>query len=216
MANRIITFSQDPIQKRLQDNPLEVFIDVDMIADPNVLYTYDYIQKELSTYCKVLATEGESDVSAIANDISANDVTKVSGPIALFNELTAAQYDRHQIPHFNNYKISRLANVNAIRNSLKNIFSWIPGQRVLLPEFGSNLRKLLYEGITEYNVEQIITEIKRVVTQWEPRVQIQQIYDASTVDDHENNTVHLKITYVIPGLSDKQFEYEYVQQVNSN
>ena len=66
-------------------------------------------------------------VSAIANDICANDVTKVSGPIALFNELTVAQYDRHQIPHFNNYKISRLANVNAIRNSLKNIFSWIPG-----------------------------------------------------------------------------------------
>jgi len=51
------------------------------------------------------------------------------------------------------YMLNRLANVNAIRNSLHNIFSWIPGERVLLPEFGSNLRKLLYEGITDYNVE---------------------------------------------------------------
>jgi len=30
MGNRIITFQQDPIQKRLQENPLEVFLDVSL------------------------------------------------------------------------------------------------------------------------------------------------------------------------------------------
>ena len=98
--------------------------------------------------------------------------------------------------------ISRLVNVNAIKNSLDNIFSWTPGERVLLPEFGTNLRKLLYEGITDFNVEQIVAEIKYAVSRWEPRVQVTSVVDVSSVEDHENNTVHLKVIYTIPGLSD--------------
>ena len=101
-----------------------------------------------------------------------------------------------------NFTIDRLVNVNAIRNSLDNIFSWTPGERVLNPEFGTNLRKLLYEGITDFNVEQIVAEIKHAVAQWEPRVQVANIVDVSTTEDHENNTVHLKVIYTIPSLSD--------------
>ena len=102
----------------------------------------------------------------------------------------------------NKCTIDKLVNVNAIRNSLDNIFSWTPGERILNPEFGTNLRKLLYEGITDFNVEQIVAEIKHAVAQWEPRVQVANIVDVSTVEDHENNTVHLKVIYTIPGLSD--------------
>ena len=98
--------------------------------------------------------------------------------------------------------ISRLVNVNAIKNSLDHIFSGTPGERVLLPEFGTNLRKLLYEGITDFNVEQIVAEIKYAVSRWEPRVQVTSVVDVSIVEDHENNTVHLKVIYTIPGLSD--------------
>ena len=102
----------------------------------------------------------------------------------------------------NKCTIDKLVNVNAIRNSLDNIFSWTPGERILNPEFGTNLRKLLYEGITDFNVEQIVAEIKHAVAQWEPRVQVANIVDVSATEDHENNTVHLKVIYTIPGLSD--------------
>ena len=102
----------------------------------------------------------------------------------------------------NKCTIDKLVNVNAIRNSLDNIFSWTPGERILNPEFGTNLRKLLYEGITDFNVEQIVAEIKHAVAQWEPRVQVANIVDVSTTEDHENNTVHLKVIYTIPSLSD--------------
>ena len=78
----------------------------------------------------------------------------------------------------------------------------MPGERILLPEFGSNLRLLLYEGITDFNVEQIVAEIRHAVAQWEPRVQVENIVDVSTIEDHENNNVHLKVIYTIPGLSD--------------
>lgn len=110
----------------------------------------------------------------------------------------------------NKCTIDKLVNVNAIRNSLDNIFSWTPGERILNPEFGTNLRKLLYEGITDFNVEQIVAEIKHAVAQWEPRVQVENIVDVSTIEDHENNNVHLKVIYTIPGLSDQQFAYDYI------
>jgi len=68
------------------------------------------------------------------------------------------------------YKIDRLINVKAVQNSLANLFSWIPGERVILPEYGSNLRKMLYRGITPETEEAIVAEIRHSISEWEPRV----------------------------------------------
>ena len=67
-------------------------------------------------------------------------------------------------------KVDALINVEAVKNSLRQIFTWIPGERIINPEFGSNLRRLLYEGLTDYNKELIMAEIKHSVSVWEPRV----------------------------------------------
>lgn len=106
-------------------------------------------------------------------------------------------------------KVDKLVNVNAIKNSLHNIFSWTPGERILNPEFGSRLRKLLYEGITDFNQEQIIAEIRNSVSQWEPRVRIDDIVKLTSTDDVENNTVYLRVIYSIPSLTKEQFYYDY-------
>ena len=106
-------------------------------------------------------------------------------------------------------KVDKLVNVNAIKNSLHNIFSWTPGERILNPEFGSKLRKLLYEGITDFNQEQIIAEIRNSVSQWELRVRIDDIVKLTSTDDVENNTVYLRVIYSIPSLTKEQFYYDY-------
>ena len=59
-----------------------------------------------------------------------------------------------------NYKLEKNVNAVAVKRAIHNIFAWIPGQRILNPEFGSNLRQYLYEGITDYNTEQIMSEIR--------------------------------------------------------
>ena len=51
------------------------------------------------------------------------------------------------------YFVGKLVNAKAVKNSLKQIFSWVPGERVLNPEFGCRLREYLYEGILDHNVE---------------------------------------------------------------
>ena len=110
---------------------------------------------------------------------------------------------------WNTWKIEKSVNVKAIYNSLRNIFTWIPGERILLPEFGSRLRSLLYEGITPQTEEAIAAEIRGCVSEWEPRVSIVDIRSISTVDDTEDNTIHLEVVFTIPSLSEEQYTYSF-------
>ena len=102
------------------------------------------------------------------------------------------------------YKIDSKVDVKAVQGSIHNIFTWIPGERILNPEFGSNLRLLLYEGITKFNTERIMAEIRHCVSEWEPRVQIEKVVNVGTVDDTEDNTVHLEVLYTIKGLDNSE------------
>ena len=97
-----------------------------------------------------------------------------------------------------------------MQNALGQCFSWIPGERVLLPEFGSKLQLLLYEGITPATEEKIVAEIRHCISEWEPRVEIEQVVNASTVEDTENNTIRLQVVYRIKGLDGQSFTYEHL------
>lgn len=110
------------------------------------------------------------------------------------------------------FKLEKNINVNAVKQAIHNIFSWTPGERILNPEFGTKLRQFLYEGITTYNKEQIMAEIQRCISEWEPRARIEHVYDISKTIDTEYNTVKIEIVYSIPGLTDEQFSYTYEVQ----
>ena len=69
---------------------------------------------------------------------------------------------------------------------------------------------MLYEQITEYNVEQIVAEIRGVVLKYEPRVNIIKVVNVSDINDTENNTVRLDIIFTIPSLSNEQYNYSYI------
>ena len=107
------------------------------------------------------------------------------------------------------FKLQKNINVNAVKRAIHNIFSWVPGERTLNPEFGTNLRKYLYEGITTYNKEQIMSEIQRCIVLWEPRAKLLHVYDKSNISDHEHNTVVIEIVYTIPSLTTEQFSYTF-------
>lgn len=113
------------------------------------------------------------------------------------------------------YKVSKNTNANAVKNAIYNIFTWIPGERILNPEFGSRLKYYLYEGITEFNIEKIISEIKSCVLKWEPRAQITNIVNITNINEVEDSTIHLQIRYIINGLDDQEYYYDYILDKNS-
>lgn len=109
------------------------------------------------------------------------------------------------------WKIDKLVNLKAIFNSLYNIFHWIPGERIINPEFGSKLYMLLYNGITVFTQEQIVSEIRNSVTIWEPRVNIVKVVNATDVNAVENNTIKIDVIFTVPSLDENQYIYSYIQ-----
>jgi phage baseplate assembly protein W len=62
-----------------------------------------------------------------------------------------------------------------VRESLSIILRTQPGERVRLPEFGCDLEQFLFEPNTLATLALIQREIRRALTRWEPRVNIDDV-----------------------------------------
>ncbi len=107
------------------------------------------------------------------------------------------------------YKVSKSINVKAVQNAIQNIFSFFPGERVLYPEFGSRLKMHLYNGITLFNQERIVSEIYSNLELFDQRVIVKDIAIVTSDKDKDDNTVTLRIIYCIDGLPDEYYTYDY-------
>ena len=60
----------------------------------------------------------------------------------------------------------------AVKGSILSILKTDFNERLFQPEFGSNIRSLLFEQMNPITVERIKTEVKEAVTRHEPRAQV--------------------------------------------
>lgn len=97
-------------------------------------------------------------------------------------------------------------NVYAIFGSLKNIFDYMPGQRILNPLFGLNFNSLLYEPMSEKTAKAIGMIIYNGLKDWETRISVNSIDIKPDYDDH---TYYLDISFKIHGLGDKNYFFTY-------
>lgn len=170
-------------------------------------YYVEEYESDINSFTQFLKAESNSSsISAIITEDKLDETLLLlmqnEGQISSF-----ANWKESKM--WNPYKLAKLVNVKAVFNSIKNIFSWTPGERILNPEFGSNLKQLLYEGITDFTSEQITAEIRRCISEYEPRVNVVKIINSSDINDTENNTIQIDIIFTIPSLSDEQFKYSY-------
>lgn len=135
-----------------------------------------------------------------------NSETTKKSPTETYLDISmTSKYDSHT----DNYLIAKNVDVDAVKGSIHNIFNWLPGERVLNPEFGNTVLQYLYEGINNYTAEQIISEIRHIVAKWEPRAEIDRVEKIESVNDVENNTIQLKIIWHVVGLPTEQY-YEVI------
>lgn len=63
----------------------------------------------------------------------------------------------------------------AIRNSLNALFNTNPGQRLLLPEYGINLRRYIFSPVSRSRAYAIGNDLLLGIERWEPRVDVKNI-----------------------------------------
>jgi phage baseplate assembly protein W len=64
---------------------------------------------------------------------------------------------------------------DAIVNSLKNLFTTNPGEKILNPEYGLNLKRYLFDPVSVSIAKHIRDEIYSQITRFEPRVTITDV-----------------------------------------
>ena len=95
-----------------------------------------------------------------------------------------------------NEDLIAIRNANAISRSVRNIIMTEPGEKFFQPEFGSRVSKLLFENVDDITASQIQEEIEYSISNFEPRVIIQ---DISVTADNDTASFETVIIYEIVG-----------------
>jgi phage baseplate assembly protein W len=90
--------------------------------------------------------------------------------------------------------------LDAIRNSLSNLFSTVPGQKLLNPTYGLNLLQYLFEPVTTNTANIIGETILNGITRFEPRVTVDKV---RVVGNAEANEYNITLTLRIPSFPSK-------------
>jgi len=79
----------------------------------------------------------------------------------------------NKLPHGKDIRVSY--DEEAIKNSIVNIFNTSPGERFLIPEFGSNLKTYLFQPVTKFTADILGNQVLDSIQRWEPRVLVDYV-----------------------------------------
>jgi phage baseplate assembly protein W len=81
---------------------------------------------------------------------------------------------------------------NLIRASLQRILGTSRGERVMQPEFGHSLKRILFEPLDEIIIEDLKREIYSIVSTQEPRIEVRDVYFDL---DYDNHTIAIAVSF---------------------
>ena len=107
-----------------------------------------------------------------------------------FLDIIPAQYFNKQLNRQQNLKdIQGLYDIQAVKNSIVNCFLTTPGQKILNPEFGIDLRRFLFTPVSTNTTYFIQRDIQINLPKMEPRVQVVDVSVTADVDEQQYNIV---------------------------
>jgi len=97
------------------------------------------------------------------------------------------------LPNAQTWNFDLDADLRLIQSNIKMLLITAKGERVMLPDYGTNLKRIIFE-LNVATVESILQqEIAQAVAQWEPRVTLQTI---SIVRDENNRQVTVQTVFL--------------------
>jgi len=88
-----------------------------------------------------------------------------------------------------------LKNYESIKRSVRNIISTNKGERPLNPDFGSNVRSLLFEPDSDLIRIALEQEIIIQLRNFEPRIEIVSVVVTNTSAEIDNNELNVEIQF---------------------
>lgn len=88
----------------------------------------------------------------------------------------------------------------AIKQSIQNLITTIPGERFFEPQLGSNITNLLFEPLDNITATSVKFEVEYVIKSFEPRVKLNEI---RALVNYDSNGYDIEIDYGVIGLPEK-------------
>ena len=89
----------------------------------------------------------------------------------------------------------------AVKNSIQNIFNTIPGQKLLNPHLGLDLKRFLFSPITEETGRRIAESIVEGLVRQEPRVGVKNIKVEGVISEE---TYYVSFLILFPAIKNKE------------
>ena len=91
--------------------------------------------------------------------------------------------------------IAMVEDAEDIRQSIRIILETDPGERVMRPDFGAGLRRLLFEPITTNTLALVQHRVEEALTTWEPRIDVIDV--AVSAEEAPSGRLLITIDYSI-------------------
>lgn len=101
--------------------------------------------------------------------------------------------------------MSRQEDERLIKNDILQLLLTVPGERVMRPDYGVNLRNFVFEQMVSRDLSQLKQEIRRGITEYEPRVNVEEVYIKK---DDDNNRIELRVIVNLKKDPKKQLTIE--------
>ena len=72
-------------------------------------------------------------------------------------------------------EINMVSDADDIRQAIRIILETDPGERVMRPEFGAGLRRMVFEPINTSTIALIKQRVEAALVAWEPRIEVQDV-----------------------------------------
>lgn len=88
--------------------------------------------------------------------------------------------------------------IEAVKNSIFNLFTTMPGQKILNPVYGLNLLQFVFNGITETGARMLGDLVFKGITKFEPRIKVRKVF---IFPDIENQNYEIALRLDVPTLN---------------
>lgn len=104
----------------------------------------------------------------------------------------------------NNYDIQAEFDLQAVEQSIHNIFHWYRGERILNQEFGNPLIQYIYEPINEDTSRKIGASLKNALNAWDGRI---NVIEVRVIPYEDDNQYDITVLYDVPILNLYSMDY---------
>jgi phage baseplate assembly protein W len=94
--------------------------------------------------------------------------------------------------------VQGLFDLESIQNSIANALLTSPGEKILNPEFGVDLRRFIFDPISPFTELEIQSDIEENLPTFEPRIELENVIVTANIDQQEYN-ITLQIN--VPSLN---------------